>query len=64
MLVHPMAVDNITMFDYPINLLQEGTFSAIPLMVGFTKDEGAMIGEQIGHCFIVVLWHPMHLWMY
>ena len=46
MLVHPMAVDNVTLFDYPINLLQEGRVSTIPVMLGFTKDEGAMIGEE------------------
>ena len=47
MLVHPMEVDNVTLFDYPITLLEEGQVSSIPVMLGFTKDEGAMIGEKI-----------------
>lgn len=45
MLVHPMSVDNKTLFDTPVDLLLQGKFAAIPVMLGFTRDEGAMISE-------------------
>lgn len=45
MLLHPMPVDNVTIFGPPIKLLTEGKFLTVPVMFGFTKDEGAMIAE-------------------
>ena len=46
MLTHPMPVDNVTLFDYPINLISEGRFPTIPVLMGFTTDEGAMISTS------------------
>ena len=46
MLLHPMPVDNVTIFGPPIKLLTEGKFLTVPVMFGFTKDEGAMIGKN------------------
>ena len=44
MLTHPMPVDAVTLLDFPINRLSEGKFAIMPVLMGFTTDEGAMIG--------------------